>query len=205
MVKRRGNFQAFTTHNKDKVAMRWRLAACAVPLAVFALGIGALGVFPAPLMQPARGEGSALFQRIDAQRPSNNALKHCLTRKGAPFCHSAAAGAAKNAQAPQLPEYPGSTGSVAATDSLPLPSNPPPGRSNRKVEPGVGAASAGNSGPSPGFKFTGGMGVPTNRATLEGALSPYQLPNGNTSASQSGKLTNGLETQGMHFGFEYHY
>lgn len=187
--------------------MRRRLAACTVPLALFALGFGARGGFAAPLMQHGLGDGGASFQLIDAQRPSNNALKHCLTRKGAPSCHGAATRAAKNAQAPQLPEYPGGTGSTAANDTLPLPSNPPPGRSNpqRKVEPGAGAAPAGNSGPSPGFKFTGGMGVPNNRATLEGALSPYQLPNGNTSASQSGKLTNGLETQGMHFGFEYHY
>jgi hypothetical protein len=187
--------------------MRWRFAGCTVPLAVLALGIGVRGVFPAPLMQPALGEGTAPFQRVDAQRPSNNPLKRCLTRKGEPSCHSAAAKAAKNAQAPQLPEYPGAAGSAAATDPLPLPSKPPPGRSNanHQNEHGAGAAPAGDGGPSPGFKFTGGMGVPNNRATLEGALSPYQQPNGNTSASQSGKLTNGLETQGMHFGFEYHY
>ena len=158
-------------------------------------------------MQPALGEGTPLFQRVDAQRPSNNALKHCLTRKGAPSCHSAAAKEGGTAQAPQLPEYPAGTGSAAATDPLPLPSKPPPGRSNTnsRNERNVGAAPAGNSAPSPEFKFTGGMGVPNNRATLEGALSPYQLPNGNTGAAQSGKLTNGLETQGMHFGFEYHY
>ena len=185
--------------------MRWRLAACTMPLAVFALAIGARGALSAPLMQPALGEGTASFQRVDARRPSNNPLKHCLTRKGAPSCHSAAAGAAKNAQAPQLPQYPGGTGSAAATDTLPLPSNPPPSRNsaNRRNERSAGEPQAG--GPTPGFKFTGGMGVPNNRATLEGALSPYQQPNGNTSASQSGKLTNGLETQGMHFGFEYHY
>lgn len=185
--------------------MRWRLAACTMPLAVLALAIGARGALSAPLMQPALGEGSASFQRVDAQRPSNNPLKHCLTRKGAPSCHSAATAAAKNAQAPQLPQYPGGTGSTAATDTLPLPSHPPPSRTsaNRRNERGAEEPQAG--GPTPGFKFTGGMGVPNNRATLEGALSPYQQPNGNTSASQSGKLTNGLETQGMHFGFEYHY
>jgi len=190
--------------------MRWRLTACTVPLAVVALAIGARGALPAPLMQPALGEGTSLFQRVDVQRPSNNPLKHCLTRKGAPSCHSAAATAAKaggTAHAPQLPEYPGGTSSAAATDTLPLPSNPPPARinANRRNERSAGAAPAGNSGPSPEFKFTGGMGVPNNRATLEGALSPYQQPNGNTGTAQSGKLTNGLETQGMHFGFEYHY
>jgi hypothetical protein len=185
--------------------MRWRLAACTVPLTVFALGIGARGALSAPLMQPALGEGTASFQRVDAQRPSNNPLRHCLTRKGAPSCHSAAATAGKNAQAPQLPQYPGGTGSTVATDTLPLPSNPPPARNNanRRNERSAGEPQTG--GPSPGFKFTGGMGVPNNRATLEGALSPYQQPNGNTGTAQSGKLTNGLETQGMHFGFEYHY
>jgi hypothetical protein len=182
-----------------------RSAACTVPLAVFALAIRAGGALSAPPMQPALGEGTASFQRVDAQRPSNNPLKHCLTRKGAPSCHSAAAAAAKSAQAPQLRDYPGATGSAAATDALPLPSNPPPGRTNPNRRNERRAAEPQTGGPSPGFKFTGGMGVPNNRATLEGALSPYQQPNGNTSASQSGKLTNGLETQGMHFGFEYHY
>ena len=185
--------------------MRWRLAACTVPLTLFALALGARGALPAPLMQPARGEGTAWVQRVDAQRPSNNPLKHCLTRKGAPSCRSAAAKAGGNAQAPRLPQYPGGAGSAAATDTLPLPSNPPPGRSSTNHRNERSAGEPQNGGPSPGFKFTGGMGVPTNRANLEGALSPYQQPNGNTSASQSGKLTNGLETQGMHFGFEYHY
>jgi hypothetical protein len=186
--------------------MRWRLIACAVPLTLLAMGFGARGALSAPLMELALGEAPASFQRVNAQRPSNNPLRHCLTRKGASSCHSAAK-AVRNAQAPQLREYPGGTGSAAATDTLPLPSNPPPGRSstNHRNERSVGAPPAGNSSPSPGFNFTGGMGVPNNRATLEGALSPYQQPNGNTGAAQSGKLTNGLETQGMHFGFEYHY
>jgi hypothetical protein len=186
--------------------MRWRLTACRIPLAALALGIGGRAALPAPFMQPAFGEGPALFQRVDALRPSNNPLKHCLTRKGEPSCHNAAK--AKNAQAPQLPQYPGgSTGAAAATDNLPLPSKPPPNanrsNANRRLNLTTGEPHAG--GPTPGLNFTGGMGVPTNRATLEGALSPYQQPNGNTAASQSGKLTNGLETQGMHFGFEYHY
>ena len=186
--------------------MRWRLAACTVPLAVLALGLGAGDALPAPLVQPALGGDPAFFQRVDALRPSNKPLKHCLTRKGEPSCHNAAK-AGQNAQAPQVPQYPGGTGTAAATDTLPLPSKPPPNANrtgaNRGVNRTTGEPHAG--GPTPGLKFTGGMGVPTNRAALEGALSPYQQPNGNTSASQSGKLTNGLETQGMHFGFEYHY
>lgn len=185
--------------------MRWRLTSCTVPLAVVALVFGARGVFSAPLMHPALGEGTASFQRVDAQRPGNNPLKHCLTRKGAPSCHSAAAKADGIAHAPQLPEYPVGGGFAQATDPLPLPSKPPPERSNTNHRNERSAGEPQTGGPSPGFKFTGGMGVPNNRATLEGALSPYQQPNGNTSASQSGKLTNGLETQGMHFGFEYHY
>jgi hypothetical protein len=159
-------------------------------------------------MQPAWGHGAGLFQRVEAQRPSNNVLKHCLTRKGAPSCYGAAAKTPKNAQAPELHDYPGGTGSAATTDTLPLPNSPPPNRHVSGTGKGVGgrAATEPQTGsPSPGVKFTGGVGVPTNRATLEGASSPYQLPNGNTAASQSGKLTDGLEAQGMHFGLEFHY
>ena len=159
-------------------------------------------------MQSALGQGAPSFQRVDAQRPGNKPLKHCLTRKGARSCHGAAAKPDKTAQAPQPPEFPGAgtgSGPAAGTDVLPLPNSPPPGRgnTNHRVERSAGEPQSG--GPTPGFKFTGGMGVPTNRATLEGSSSPYQLPNGNTSASQSGKITNGLETQGAHFGFEFHY
>lgn len=188
--------------------MRWHLAPCSVPLTLLALGFGVRGALPAPLMQPALGEGAALFQRVDAQGPSNSPLKHCLTRKGARSCRQAAK-PNKKAHAPELSDFPrGEPGSAAATDALPLANSPPVaagGRSNanRRVErPGPEPQ---NGSPAPGVKFTGGMGVPTNRAALEGALSPYQQPNGNTSASQSGKLTNGLENQGMHFGIEFHY
>jgi hypothetical protein len=55
------------------------------------------------------------------------------------------------------------------------------------------------------LKFTGGMGVPRDRSTVEGALSPYQQPNGNTSAAMSGSVTNKIESQGMHFGFKLQY
>jgi len=89
---------------------------------------------------------------------------------------------------------------------LPLPSDPPAGTGTKRT-PADRAAERRPGEPvaGTGLKFTGGMGVPTNRATLEGALSPYQQPNGNTSTSTSGKLTNGIEAQGMHFGFEFHY
>jgi len=160
-------------------------------------------------MQPALGDGAASFQRVDAQRPSNNSLKHCLTRKGTSSCHGAVK-TGKIVRAPDVPQYPqgSSAGSPAAPDALPLPNSPPPnaaGRTTAKHPVGHPADEPQTGAPSPGMKFTGGMGVPTNRATLEGALSPYQLPNGNTSASQSGKLTDGLEAQGMHFGIEFHY
>jgi hypothetical protein len=49
------------------------------------------------------------------------------------------------------------------------------------------------------------MGMPQDRLTLEGALSPYQQPNGNTSEATSSNLTNRIEAQGMHFGFELQY
>jgi hypothetical protein len=68
-----------------------------------------------------------------------------------------------------------------------------------------GKRELGNSGRSVAFKFAAGMGTPQDRLTLEGALSPYQQPNGNTSAATSSSLTNRIEAQGMHFGFELQY
>jgi hypothetical protein len=73
------------------------------------------------------------------------------------------------------------------------------------VDHSSGERQLGNGGRSVGFKFTGGIGVPRDRSTVEGALSPYQQPNGNTSAAQSSNLINGIEEQGMHFGFELQY
>jgi hypothetical protein len=68
-----------------------------------------------------------------------------------------------------------------------------------------GKRQLGNSGRSVGFKFAAGVGLPQDRLTLEGALSPYQQPNGNTSAAMSSSLTNKLEAEGMHFGFQLQY
>jgi hypothetical protein len=62
-----------------------------------------------------------------------------------------------------------------------------------------------NPGRSVGFKFAAGVGMPQDRLTLEGPLSPYQQPNGNTSAAMSTNLTNMIQAQGMHFGFELQY
>lgn len=177
--------------------MRWRLTALTALLAMVALGFGSQQSFSAPLVQGASGESVASLQRVDLGR-THNPLKHCFKRKGARPCQGVAAG----------PVNP-STGTNASTGTLPLPNSVPPNASlgrtygNHPVEPKP--AESQNGGPSSGFKFTGGMGVPTNRAALEGALSPYQQPNGNTSASTSGKLGSGLEEQGMHFGLEWHY
>jgi hypothetical protein len=68
-----------------------------------------------------------------------------------------------------------------------------------------GGRQPGNSGQLVGLKFTGGMGVPLDRLTVEGALSPYQQPNGNTGAATSSNLVNSIGQQGMHFGFELRY
>jgi hypothetical protein len=178
--------------------MRWRLTALTAPLALVALGFGSQGSFSAPLMQAAApGENAASLQRVDLQR-AHNLLKHCFKGKSARSCQGVA-------EAPESP----STGTTAPTGTLPLPKTVPPGTGfgrtdgNQPIEPKPAGSQTGGS--SSGFKFTGGMGVPTNRVTLEGALSPYQLPNGNTSASTSGKLGNGLEAEGMHFGLEWHY
>lgn len=177
--------------------MRRYLAAFTLPLAVVALGLASRASFSAALLQPGLGEGTAPLQRVDS-RQTHNPLKHCFRRKGTSSCQGVAA-------APSG----ASADSAASAETLPLPSNPPPGANfgrtygNHRIEPKPVESQAGDA--SSGFKFTGGLGVPTNRAKLEGALSPYQQPNGNTSASQSGKITDGLEAQGMHFGLEFHY
>jgi hypothetical protein len=177
--------------------MRWRLTALTAPLALVALGFGSQGSVSAPLVQVAPGESAASLQRVDLGR-THNPLNHCFKRKGARPCRGVAA-------APVTP----STGTSASMGTLPLPNSVSPSASlgrtygNHPIEPKSVESQTGGS--SSGFKFTGGMGVPTNRVTLEGALSPYQQPNGNTSASTSGKLGNGLEEQGMHFGLEWHY
>jgi hypothetical protein len=106
------------------------------------------------------------------------------------------------ARLPDLPEFPaaGHQGNLRFRV-------PPPGQqtSNRNVDGTSGKQQLGNGGKLGGWKFTGGMGVPLDRSTVEGALSPYQQPNGNTSAAQSSNLINGIEEQGMHFGFELQY
>lgn len=177
--------------------MRWRLTALTAPLVLIALGFGSQGSFSAPLVQASPGESAVSLQRVDLQR-SRNPLKHCFKRKGARSCQGVAA-------APDS----SSTSTSASTGSLPLPKTVPSGtgfgRTDGNHPIGPKPAESQTGGSSSGFKFTGGMGVPTNRVTLEGALSPYQLPNGNTSASTSGKLGNGLEAEGMHFGLEWHY
>jgi hypothetical protein len=173
-----------------------RLTALAVPLALVAFGFGLRGSFSAPLIQSVRGESAASLQRVEL-RKTHDPLKHCFKRKGVQSCRGV--GAAPDGA---------SVGTTGSSGTLPLPNNLPPGASfghNRRTEPKPVESQAGHDGPSSGVKFTGGVGVPTNRATLEGALSPYQQPNGNTSAATSGKLSNGIEAQGMHFGLEWHY
>ncbi len=179
--------------------MRWRLPALTVALALVASGFGVRGSLSAPLVQSALGKGAASLQRVDLRR-THNPLKHCFKRKGAESCH--VVGLAPNGAR---------AGSTASPRTLPLPSSLPPGASfgrtygNRRIEPKSPESQAGNDGSSSRLKFTGGIGVPTKRVTLEGALSPYQQPNGNIGASTSGKLSNGIEEQGMHFGLEWHY
>jgi hypothetical protein len=187
--------------------MRWRFAALTVPLALVASGLLSRAGFAAPLMQAMASESAAFLERVDVQR-TNNPLSHCFKRKGTRSCPGVAATTdRKGARTPHPAAVPGvSTGPAASPGTLPLPSSPPAGTgasrttAKRPVGPRSGDSVAGT-----GLKFTGGVGVPTNRVTLEGALSPYQQPNGNTAASTSGKLTNGIEEQGMHFGLEWHY
>jgi hypothetical protein len=188
-----------TFHHTVKLqfAMHWRLPALTVALALAALGLGARGSLSAPLVQSALGKGAASPQRVDLRR-THNPLKHCFKRKGVQPCRAAGL-------APNGPH----AGFTASPGTLPLPSSLPPGAGfgrtygNHRIEPKSAESQAGGS--SSGLEFTGGIGVPTKRVTLEGALSPYQQPNGNTSAATPGRLTNGIEEQGMHFGLEWRY
>jgi hypothetical protein len=117
-------------------------------------------------------------------------------------CQDAAASEAAPARQPDLPAFP-----VAADKSRPSRRSPLRAATG-EADPNRHAVSKrqpGNNGRSVGFKFAAGMGTPEDRLSLEGGLSPYQQPNGNTSAAMSSSLTNKIEAQGMHFGFELQY
>lgn len=116
------------------------------------------------------------------------------------------------ARLPDLPTYPAAADRSARSSSAGRPSRRHPFQAttraadlNRRVDHTPGKRQTGNGGRPVGFKFAAGMGTPEDRLTLEGALSPYQQPNGNTSAAMSNSLTNRIEAQGMHFGFELRY
>lgn len=127
-------------------------------------------------------------------------------------CRGQATSEAAPARQPDLPAFPAATGGSARSSRAGHLSRRPRLRAaagdadvNHHVDRALAKRQLGNRGRSVGFKFAAGIGTPADRLSLEGPLSPYQQPNGNTSAAMSGSLTNKIEAQGMHFGFELQY
>ena len=158
---------------------------------------------------------------IPSHHSSHTGQRLCFTRNskvgavGARVrqsCQGPATSEAASARQPDLPAFPAATDRSARSSSASRLSRRPSLRTatggadpNRHGDHALGKRQPGNSGRSVGFKFAAGMGTPADRLTLEGPLSPYQQPNGNTSAAMSSSLTNKIESQGMHFGFELQY
>jgi len=167
--------------------------------------------------QPAASQSSA----IPTHHSSHIGQRPCSTRdsqagavraRERQSCQGPASSEATPARQPDLPAFPAATDRSARSSSASRLSRRPSLRTatggadpNRHGDHALGKRQPGNSGRSVGFKFAAGMGTPADRLTLEGPLSPYQQPNGNTSAAMSSSLTNKIESQGMHFGFKLQY
>jgi hypothetical protein len=152
---------------------------------------------------------SRVGERPCSARNSKTAVRARVNRP----CQGPATSEAGPARLPDLPAFPGAGDRSAKSSGAGDPSRRPPLQAtttravgfNRNVDHTSGERRLDNSGRSVGLKFTGGMGVPLDRLTVEGASSPYQQPNGNTGAATSSNLVNGIGQQGMHFGFELQY
>lgn len=127
-------------------------------------------------------------------------------------CQVPAASAAAPARQAHPAAYPAAADRPARSAGVGRPAGKPPLRApgapkdpNRHEHDASGKRQPGNAGRKVGFKFAVGMGLPRDRLSVEGPLSPYQQPNGNTSAAMSPSITNMIESQGMHFGFELKY
>ena len=148
-------------------------------------------------------------QRLCFARNSKEGAVRARVRQS---CQSPATSEVTPAHLPDLPAFPAAGDRSAGSSSAGRRSRRPPLRAtagaadvNRHVDHTSGKQQRGNPGRSVGFKFAAGVGMPQDRLTLEGPLSPYQQPNGNTSAAMSTNLTNMIQAQGMHFGFELQY
>jgi hypothetical protein len=175
----------------------------------------AIAGFAGLAAQPATSQSSA----IPTYHSSHIGQRPCSTRdsQAGPVrarerqsCQGPASREATPARQPDLPAFPAATDRSARSSSAG--SRRPSLRTatggadpNRHGDHALSRRQPGNSGRSVGFKFAAGMGTPADRLTLEGPLSPYQQPNGNTSAAMSSSLTNKIEAQGMHFGFQLQY
>jgi hypothetical protein len=152
---------------------------------------------------------SHVGERPCSARNSKTAVRARVSRS----CQGRATSEVGLARQPDLPAFPAASDRPARSSGAGDPSRRLPLQATetraanlkRNVDYTSGERQRGNSGKSVGLKFTGGMGVPLDRLTVEGASSPYQQPNGNTGAATSSNLVNGIGQQGMHFGFELQY
>ena len=167
--------------------------------------------------QPATSQSSPIL----SHQSSRTGQSPCFTRnpqagaaraQGRQPCQGPAASEAAPARLPDLPGFPAAANRSARSPAAGRASRRPRLRAatgdadlNRHADHALGKGQVANSGRPVRFKFGAGMGTPEDRLTLEGALSPYQQPNGNTSAAMSSSLTSKIQAQGMHFGFELQY
>ncbi len=154
-------------------------------------------------------QSGQIGQRLCFTRNSKEGAVRAAMRQS---CQGAAAREVTPVRLPDLPGFPAAGDRAAKSSSADRRSRRPLLRAttgaadlNRRVDHTSGKRQLSNSRRSVGFKFAAGVGMPQDRLTLEGPLSPYQQPNGNTTAAMSSNLTNMIQAQGMHFGFELQY
>jgi hypothetical protein len=186
----------------------------AVASAIAGFGFSVCGGLAA---QSATSQSSAILSHHSSRTGQSLCIKRssqagAVRAQGRQSCQGPAASEAVPARAPDLPAFPATAHRSARSSGAGRASRRPPLRAatrdadlNRHGDHASGKRQGGNSGRPVRFKFGAGMGTPEDRLTLEGASSPYQQPNGNTSAATSSSLTSKIQSQGMHFGFELQY
>ena len=185
----------------------------AIASAIAGFGFSVCGGLAA---QPATSQSSAILSHHGRAGQNlcsiRNPRQGAVRAQGRQPCQGPAAREAAPARPPDLPAFPAAAHRSARSSGAGRASKRPPRRTatgdadlNRHADRASGKRQVGNTGRPVRFKFGAGMGTPADRLSLEGASSPYQQPNGNTSAAMSSSLSNQIQAQGMHFGFELQY
>jgi hypothetical protein len=183
----------------------------AVASAIAGFGFSVCGGLAA---QSATSQSSAVLSHHSSRSLcfTRNSQAGAVRAQGRQLCQGPAGREAAPARVPDLPAFPAAARRSARSSGAGRASRRPPLRGatggadlNRHADHAVGKRQVGNSGRPVKFKFGAGMGTPEDRLSLEGGSSPYQQPNGNTSAAMSSSLSSKIQAQGMHFGFELQY